>query len=135
MLLVLDEETITLLSERRPLKDFRLGAMACLRVLAEHGGKPVERAVILQERKIQTDTINLKCQVCRLNKKLKEWGKAICEARGCDEPDCVNSGFIKGLRAPRYEKGKGGPYQLALDPSRVLVRGPRPAWMSPLSNA
>jgi hypothetical protein len=121
-LVTLTEETITLLSETRPLKDFPEGEMACLRVLMKHGCKPVEREVIRREGGIRRDILGLKFLVHDLNKRLKQWGREICEARGCDEPECVKSGFVKGLRATRYAKhGTGGPYQLALDRSRVLV--------------
>jgi hypothetical protein len=134
-LVTLTEETITLLSETRPLKAFPEGEMACLRVLAEHGCKPVEREVIIEEGGIETDPYSLRWIVHRLNKHLRQWGREICEARGCDEPECVKSGFIRGLRETRYAKhGTGGPYRLAVDRSRMRVDGPRPSWMPPLSD-
>ena len=135
-LLTLTEKTISLLGVSRPLTDFPLSRMACLRVLAEQCGKPVEREVIIREGRIQTDPYNFRWIVHRLDEDLQEWGREICKARGCAKPDCVKRGFIRGLRAPRYAKrGKGGPYQLDLDPCRVRVSGPRPAWMRPLSDA
>jgi hypothetical protein len=135
-LLALTEETISLLGVSRPLTDFPSSGMATLRVLAEQCSKPVEREVIIREGRIQTDPYNFRWIVHRLDEDLQEWGREICKARGYAKPDCVKRGFIKGLRAPRYEKrGKGGPYQLDLDPCRVRVRGPRPAWMRPLSDA
>jgi hypothetical protein len=133
-LVALTEKTIGLLGVSRPLKDFPESRMACLRVLAEHGCKPVEREVIIEEGGIETDPYNLRWIVHRLDEDLKQWGREICKARGCDEPECVKSGFITGLRETRYAKhGTGGPYRLAVDRSRVRVDGPRPSWMPTLS--
>jgi hypothetical protein len=134
MLLTVDEQNITLLGVTRRLTDFRKSDMAILRVLAEHVGEPVEREVIKREGGIQTDHFSLKYHIHRLNEKLKEWGREICEARGCDEPECVKSVFVKGVRATQFAKhGTGGPYRLDVDRSGVRVDGPRPPWMPPLS--
>jgi hypothetical protein len=134
-LLVLDAQTITFFGSTRPLTAFTKSLMGCLRVLAEQTLKPVARETIRREGRIPTDDHNLKWIVHRLDKALKAWARESSALRDGDRPPGVSAGFIKGFRAPRYEKkGKGGPFMLNLDPARVLVRGPRPDWMKPAPN-
>jgi hypothetical protein len=125
-LLVLDNESVTFLDQRRPLSAFPQTEMGCLWVLAERAGKPVPRPEIIAEGRLQTDPYNLKWVIIRLEKLLKQLAQEAAQQRMDASGGLTEFDFIKGAR------GKGnrrGPYCLNLPPDRVVVRGPGPSWM------
>jgi hypothetical protein len=125
-LLVLDNESVTLLGQRRPLSDFPWNEVGCLWVLAERAGKPVPRPEIIAEGKVQTDPYNLKWVVNRLEKLLKQLAQKAAQQRMDGTSGLTEIDFIKGARGKGNQRG---PYCLNLPADRVVVRGPRPSWM------
>jgi hypothetical protein len=124
--LVLDDQSNTLFGMTRPLASFPQSAIACLWVLAEKSSQEITRKEIIEEGNIETDELNLKVHVSRLNKILKQLAAAACQRPGCTF-SLPATNMIVGSRGQTW--GGAGPYKLDLEADRVRVRGPRPKWM------
>jgi hypothetical protein len=124
--LILGPEEVTFFGGRMPLRQVPVSELACLWVLAEQPGRPVERNTIICEGDINGSEYHLKSIVSRLRALLRELYIESCQGGDSLPDNC----FISGLRAGKHLLG---PYRLDLDPSRVLIVGPRPAGMKQVS--
>ncbi|QDU18928.1 hypothetical protein [Urbifossiella limnaea] len=122
--LALDAERLVFHGREFRLSDIPRTQAAALWVLAESAGRPVPRAVIRSEGRIQTPENRLEEIMSRLRRQL-----ALLVGR---EPPVAGVGpkeireIIRGERGPSPHQG---PYILRLSPESVRVTLPRPAWM------